>query len=86
MERSIINKEVNVNAFYFSQKTNNLRPFPKQIEFDGRHVAFAENGLRYLVQRGAQIIQLFDMNDGRTTYRLRREDNRWTLIGMRAGA
>ena len=80
-----INKEVNVSAFYFKNSRSNLRSYPKQIEMDGTLVSFAD-GLGYLVRKGAQIVQLFDMSDGNNTYRLRHAGNEWTLIGMKAVA
>jgi len=82
---SVINKEVHVNAFYFRQ-TKNFKTFPKQIELEGTQYTFLETGLRYLVGKGQQLIELFDMSDGRNTYRLRREAGRWTLVGVKAGA
>ncbi len=83
-----INKEVEVNAFYFAreQKNQNLKSFPKQIELDGSAVTFVESGLQYLVRTGQQLVRLFDMNDGQTTYRLRNEGTNWTLVGMKAVA
>lgn len=82
---SIINKEVNVNAFYF-RHNKNFKTFPKQIELDGTQYTFLENGLRYLINKGQQLIELFDMSDGRNIYRLRLEGGRWTLVGVKAGA
>lgn len=83
-----VNKEVEVNAFYFAQAAENrqMRAFPKQIELDGSAVTFVESGLQYLVRTGQQLVRLFDMNDGATTYRLRNEGARWTLVGMKAVA
>jgi len=80
---TIINEEVNVNAFYFAGKE--MKVFPRQIEWEGRPVTFAEAGLRMLVRKGSQLVQLFDMTDGATTYRLKHEGSHWTLIGTRAG-
>jgi hypothetical protein len=80
-----INKEVNVSAFYFKNSSSSMKSYPRQIELDGSLVSFAD-GLSYLVRKGAQIVQLFDMSDGDNTYRLRHVDNRWTLVGMKAGA
>lgn len=79
-----VNKEVNVNSFYF---TNNkkFKSFPRQIEFDGQAVSFVESGLRLLVQSGQRLAELFDMSDGQSTYRLRHEGNNWTLVGVRGG-
>jgi len=78
-----LNKEVTVNSFYF---TKSLRSFPRQIELDGERVTFAESGLRLLLQSGQRLAQLFDMSgaDG-ATYRLRLEDNCWTLVGIKGG-
>lgn len=83
MNNHLINKEVEVSSFYFSQQTN-FKSFPKQIELDGTRYTFIENGLRYLVRRGQQLVELFDMSDGRTTYRLRLEAGHWTLVAMKA--
>ena len=52
-----INQEVTVNAIYFSG--SDMKTFPREIEYDGRAVAFA-SGLRYLVRRGAEALQLWD--------------------------
>lgn len=81
-----INKEVQVSAFYFRNQRRNMRSFPKQIELDGTQYTFAENGLGYLIRTGQSIVRLFDMSDGNNTYRLRNAGNRWTLVGMKAGA
>ena len=79
----VINSEVNVNAYYFAGNT--MRTFPRQIEYGGRAVTFA-NGLRYIVQRGAEAIRLFDMSaDDGQTYRLRQDGERWLLLGLSAG-
>jgi hypothetical protein len=79
-----INSPVNVNAYYFSGR--DMKTFPRQIEYSGRAITFA-NGLRYLVQHGAQAIKLFDMSseDG-LTYRLQQIDDSWTLLGTRMEA
>ena len=76
-----INQEVNVNAVYFAGTT--LKTFPREIEYKGRAVTFL-HGLRYLVQRGQEALQLFDMSaeDGHT-YRLSRQGNQWFLVSMK---
>jgi hypothetical protein len=76
-----MNQMVNVNAFYFLNGAH-LRSFPRQIEFGGDTLTFTD-GMQYLVRKGQHVIRLFDMTDGRTTYRLRLEDNNWTLVGTR---
>lgn len=79
-----INKEVTVNAVYFEGR--GLRSFPREIEYGGRAVTFA-SGLRYLVQRGSEVVRLFDMSaeDG-FTYRLRQDGERWLLLGLKGVA
>jgi hypothetical protein len=79
-----VNKEVAVNSFYF-QPNKNFKMFPKQIELDGARYVFIENGLRFLIHKGQQLVELFDMTDGQSTFRLRLESGRWTLVGIRAG-
>jgi len=80
-----INQEIDVRSFYF-RSGNNLKSFPRQIEWNGNFVTFAGEGLRYLVEQGGRAVQLFDMSDGSTTYRLRADGQHWTLVGTRAGA
>jgi hypothetical protein len=76
-----VNKAVNVNAFYFMKNRDlGLRSFPRQIEFDNDRHTFTD-GLQYVLKKGEHVVKLFDMTDGRTTYRLRLEDDNWTLVG-----
>jgi hypothetical protein len=60
-----------------------MKTFPRQIEYSGQAVTLT-SGLRYLVQRGAQAIKLFDMSgsDG-LTYRLEQLGDNWTLLGTK---
>jgi hypothetical protein len=74
----MINKEVEVNGFYFAQGRN-FKSYPRQITFGNQRLTF-NDGLQMLVKKGGEIIRLFDMTDGRTNYRLRNEDNRWILV------
>ena len=80
--RVTINKEVAVTAVYF-HNSRDLKSFPRRIEFDGREYTFLD-GLRYLVQRGHRLIQIFDMTDGQAEYRLRfdMQERLWTLVDV----
>lgn len=80
--RVTINKEVAVTAVYF-QNNQELKSFPKRIEFDGREYTFLD-GLRYLIQKGQRLVQIFDMTDGQSEYRLRFDSHEklWTLIDI----
>jgi hypothetical protein len=80
-----VNQEVDINAFYFKNRAAQLTSFPKQMEFKGAQYHFADTGLRYLVQKGQELIQLFDVSDGRDTFRLRNEGDEWRLIRIKAG-
>lgn len=76
------NTEVNVTAFYFDSQ----HCFPRQIEVEGRELSFLQNGLRCLVQKGQDLIQIFNMTDGQKLYRLSFEpgSRTWTLLSSRA--
>lgn len=80
--RIAIEKEVNVPELYFKNE-GQLKSFPRRMEFDGREYTFMD-GLRYLVQKGHQLIQVFDMTDGARDYRLQFDAARhsWTLVDM----
>lgn len=75
-----INKTVEVNSFYFS-RGNSFKSFPAQITLDDQQFSF-KSGLQMLVHRGEEVVRLFSMTDGLTNYRLRQQDNQWTLIGF----
>ena len=79
-----VNKEVEVVSFYFG-RGGRTRCFPKRVELEGRQLDFIE-GLRCLVKRGQDIIQIFNMSDGQNQYRLRfePENHIWTLLSTRA--
>jgi hypothetical protein len=79
----VLNTEVAINSFYFADPSGK-KPFPRTMEWNGRFVNFARDGLRYLVGQGGQLVQLFDMTDGASTYRLRQQGSRWTLVGVSA--
>lgn len=78
-----INQIVNVNSFYFKGDAE-LKTYPRSVEFGNTRISF-QDGLRFLVRKGQRIVQLFDMTDGRTTFRLKFEDDQWTLVGTRSG-
>ena len=80
--RVLIAREVNVPELYFKNE-GRLTAFPRRVELDGREYTFMD-GLRYLVQRGQQLIQVFDMTDGARDYRLQFDSGRhsWTLVDM----
>jgi hypothetical protein len=78
----VINAPVDVSAYYFAGRE--MKTFPRQIEYGGQEITFA-NGLRYLVQRGQQeAVRLFDMSgaDG-LTYRLKQTGDSWMLVGTK---
>jgi acetylglutamate synthase len=79
---SYINETVNVNAFYFENSFGQLKTFPREIEHGNERLTF-KDGLQYLVHQGKHAVRLFDMDDGEQTYRLRLENDIWTLVGRR---
>jgi hypothetical protein len=81
--RQNINKEVTVTAWYFKNRQKRLTSYPKRIEYGQKEYTFAE-GLRLLIQKGKQAVQLFDMTDGDSNFRLRFDDQQqtWTLVSI----
>ena len=79
---SYINEPVNVNSFYFATNFGQIKTFPRQVELNNKKLTF-QDGLQYLVQKGQNVVRLFDMDDGEHTYRLRCENDIWTLVGTR---
>lgn len=79
-----INKEVEINAFYFSNGKN-FKSFPKQITLDQKRYTF-QGGLQMLVDKGQELIQIFNMTDGHNLYRLSFEPQKhtWTLLSSRS--
>lgn len=85
MENSvIINKEVNIVAYYFHNRGNRLKCFPKKMEYGGRSIVFSETGLRHPTKKGQRMIHVFDMTDGRADYRLEFDAAalNWTLVSI----
>jgi hypothetical protein len=86
MENST-NQEIEITSVYFRNSNNKqrLESYPKRMVYKGREYSFLEDGWRYLVQSGQELVKLFDMSDGNTKYRLKQDQsNHWTLIAMRA--
>lgn len=81
-QHQTVNKEVTVTALYF--RGQQLKSFPKRMEFEGREYTFMESGIRYLIQKGQQFIQIFDMTDGTANYRLKFDTAQklWTLVNI----
>ena len=79
-------KEVSVTSFYFAQGSTQ-KSFPRRIEdAEGRQFNFLENGLRVMVKKGQELVEIFNMTDGQNLYRLSFEPgkNCWKLLGSRS--
>lgn len=78
-----VNAKVTITAMYFRNRRE-LKSYPKRMEYAGNTVTFLESGLQYLIKRGQQMIQIFDMTDGTDTYRLRFDEGQfnWTLVNI----
>jgi hypothetical protein len=77
-----INREVEINAFTFSTKKG-FQSIPQIITVDNHRYSFVDSGLRYIVQQGHHLIRLFDMTDGKSTFRIRNENDQWTLVSIK---
>ena len=83
-QATLINKEVNIVAFYFKNSSRRLRCFPKRMEYNGKRVDFTETGLVHPTKKGQRMIHVFDMTDGSADYRLEFDAAAlsWTLIAI----
>lgn len=82
-------QEVQITAVYFrnSPTQQRLESYPRRMVYGDREYTFLESGMRYVIQKGQELIRLFDVTDGKNAYRLRVDaTNHWTLIGMKAVA
>lgn len=80
--------EIEITSLYFRNRGDKqrLESYPKRMIYDGREYNFIETGMQYLVRKGQQLVKLFDVSDGNTTYRLRLENDCWTLVGTSLSA
>ncbi len=86
---SFANPEIQITSVYFRNTLSDRRfeSYPKRMVYEGREYTFMEDGLRYLIHKGQQLIKLFDVTDGENSYRLRLDDtDHWTLVTMKAVA
>ncbi len=84
LNSAAINKEVTVTSVYF-RPGRDIKGYPKRMEYEGREYTFIESGLRCLIRRGQQLVEIFEMTDGIRDYRLKFDPgaHNWTLVGMR---
>ncbi len=81
-----MNQEIAVTGYYFA-KGNVAKSFPKRIETEeGRQINFIEEGLRCVVQKGQDLLEIFTMSDGTQLYRLGFEhsNKQWRLLSTAA--
>jgi len=81
---TLINKDVNVVAFYFRSNARRLRCFPKRMEYDGKRVDFTETGTMRPAEQIGEEVHIFDMSDGNSEYRLQFNPANlsWKLIAI----
>ncbi len=75
-------KDIEVNAYTFINRQG-VRGIPRTITVANQRYSFIDSGLSYLIKKGQHLIRLFDMTDGQQVYRLRLEDDHWTLVGIK---
>lgn len=81
MTKTTIEKPVSVTAIRFGR---NFEPVPQRIEFEGRTINFVDEGLRFCIKQGSEMIRLFDLSDGESLFRLRQEGvgSTWNLLSI----
>lgn len=81
-----INAHVEVTALGFWNKKDQhqIASFPKRMVWGDKEYSFVDMTMQYAIKKGQQLIRLFDVTDGNTSYRLRLENDAWTLVGTSA--
>lgn len=76
-----INESVAVTVMGFKK---NLAAYPRRMEFRGAIYDFIDAGLRCMVQRGSQVIEVLTLSDGKAYYRLKSDNHggNWTLLSI----
>lgn len=83
------NQEIEITAVYFRNRPGKQRieSFPRRMVLDGREYNFMESGMRYLVNKGQELVSLFDVSDGQNQFRLRLDGQQhWTLVNSKVSA
>lgn len=55
---------------------------PRRMEFRGRSYTFIDAGIRYSINQGGKLMRLFDLSDGKAAFRLRQDENSWSLVAI----
>lgn len=81
---TLINKDVNIVAYYFHNKGRRLRCFPKSMEWNNRRITFTETGMVHPTTKGQRTLHIFDMTDGNADYRIEFDAQAltWTLVSI----
>jgi hypothetical protein len=85
---NIVNSEVEITALSFrvGSGEHQLEEFPRRMVWGEREYNFIDQGMQYLVRKGQELVRLFDVSDGQQDFRLRLENDHWTLIDAKAVA
>lgn len=84
-----VNQPVEITSLAFARRprSGGLEAFPKRMVWEDREYSFAEIGMHFLINRGQELVRLFDVSDGQTDYRLKCDStNHWTLVSLRTAA
>ena len=67
-----VNQPIDITAPGFTRaKGPCLQSWPRCMVWQEKEYSFAELSMQYLVQKGQELIRLFDVSDGQTIFRLR---------------
>ena len=81
-----VNQPIDITALGFTRaKGPRLQSWHRRMVWQEKEYSFAELSMQYLVQKGQELIHLFDVSDGQTIFRLRQNpEGQWTLISTKA--
>lgn len=81
MTNQPINKPVAITSLVFGR---GQRAVPRRMEYLGISYDFIDSGLRTVIQRAGETIEILTMSDGTRDFRLRRDarSSNWTLLSI----
>lgn len=81
MTKNNINSPVYITSLVFGRGN---RAVPRRMEYLGTSYSFIDSGLRTVVERAGETIEILTMSDGVHDFRLRRESrsSNWTLLSI----
>jgi hypothetical protein len=79
MTKQSINEQITVTSVGFRPNGDII---PRRMEYRGTSYTFIDAGIRYSIKQGGKLLRMFDVSDGTAAFRLRQDEDSWSLMTM----